>query len=64
MSTFPLDTWLRLSVTVFHIPPREFWAMSVCDWLTLIAGEDPDISVADLRNLMTQFPDKESPDGQ
>lgn len=63
MSRFPLDTWLRLAVTVFRLSPQEFWAMSVCDWLTLIAGEDPDVSPVALRKLMTQFPDKESPNG-
>lgn len=57
---FPFDAWLRLSVTVFHISPHAFWAMSVRDWLTLMAAQAPDISPADLRALMAKFPDKES----
>lgn len=60
MSAFPFDPWLRLSVTVFKIPPADFWAMSVRDWLTLTAAEPRDISPGDLRALMMQFPDSEA----
>ena len=63
MSAFPFDSWLRLSVTVFHLSPQAFWAMSVRDWLVLVTPQAPDISAKDIRELMKHYPDKESGDG-
>ncbi len=63
MSAFPFDDWMRLSVTVFKLSPRDFWAMSVQDWLTLTAPQTPEISAVDLRSLMKKFPDEETQNG-
>ncbi len=64
MNDFPFDAWLRLSVTVLRISPSEFWAMSICDWLTLFSQEPTGIARAGLTDLMARYPDKnKTPNG-
>lgn len=57
MSAFPFDIWLRLAVTVFKLSPRDFWAMSVRDWMALIQCENEPVTRESLAILMSQFPD-------
>jgi len=60
MSSFPFDNWLRLAVTVMHISPSDFWAMSVREWLTLCTISNPPLGRDDLSKLSEKFPDKKA----
>lgn len=56
---WPFDAWLNLAVTRFGLPPREFWAMSVKDWLTLTAPTNPQgLSRDGFAALSARYPDE------
>lgn len=55
---WPFANWHRLAVRQLQIPPNEFWAMPLRDWLTLITSAPPAIGLTDLHALMKDFPDE------
>jgi len=61
MHEWPFDMWLKTAVRGFGLSPREFWQMSVCDWLALIAGAgEHGMGREELGTLMNIYPDEEN----
>ncbi|MBL4854845.1 MAG: phage tail assembly chaperone [Robiginitomaculum sp.] len=58
MTEWPFDMWLKTAVRGFGLSPHEFWQMSVCDWLVLIAGAGSEgITREKFDELMNTYPD-------
>jgi len=63
MNGIPWRLWLR-AATRLGVTPREFWRLSVVEWLAILnAADRTALSRADLARLMGAFPDKEAKDG-
>lgn len=61
MNEWPFDLWLKTAVRGFGLSPNEFWQMSVCDWLVLLAGNtEQSFSRTELATLMNTYPDEET----
>lgn len=57
-SDWPFDLWLKTAVRGFSLSPTEFWAMSVRDWLALIASHsEQGLARTELSVLMNIYPD-------
>jgi len=55
---WPFDLWLKAAVRGFGLSPTEFWAMSVRDWLALLAsGSEQGLARTELSRLMDIYPD-------
>lgn len=56
--TTPWPRMLRLAVVEFHIPPRDFWRLSLAEWRALTADDGPQpLGRAGLEALLRRFPD-------
>jgi len=58
MSEWPFDLWLKTAVRGFGLSPAAFWAMSVRDWLSLLASNsEQGLARTELSSLMNIYPD-------
>ena len=55
--SWPFPDWHRLAVRQLHLPPGEFWAMPLADWLALLCPDTAPLDADALRKLMEDYPD-------
>ncbi|HAH08686.1 MAG TPA: phage tail assembly chaperone [Alphaproteobacteria bacterium] len=55
---FPWRQWMRDAARQFHVPPTEFWSLSLREWRTLTAPDEaPGLGQDELDQLMRRYPD-------
>jgi uncharacterized phage protein (TIGR02216 family) len=54
----PFDDWLRLCVMQFSVSPREFWRLSLREWLILTQSKRAALSRSNLDALLAHWPDR------
>lgn len=53
----PFDEWLRASQLRHAISPRDFWRLSLREWLVLTRPDLAPLTRSKLENLLTRWPD-------
>ena len=62
---WPFQAWQHIAIRRFNLPPSEFWAMPVGDWLALIGGLKPSgVDQKTLGELLKIYPDEEIQNGR
>ena len=60
---WPFSTWLDLAVRVFGLTPKEFWELTLLDWLMLLSQTESRMTARPmnrhkLSDLISSFPDR------
>lgn len=62
--SWPFETWSRVAVKRFGLPPSEFWDMPLRDWLVLMKETArPTLDRTRLNDLIKNYPDEGGGDG-